>query len=552
MLGMLIGDERAGGGVFLNEDKTDMSPVIDPLPPCSSSISSAFAYMNDFAGDVTMNFVERYDAEPRPVEAAAKTGGHTSRLLGREGDRERTTSTATKIKASKLHSIDMQSLRPATPTSPQVFRTKQVRDPWPENVRARLVGSDKDMGKVNYSSSGSEHGPSSNCLAAMVYEFMEKEEIGKCGRARCNCESGCCNGDGHACLEDEIAKASLGNELSEALQNLVPCDNEQERSLLGEVIYMLDALTGDTITDGKGEKEDCASNVCRRRSVVKYLRSSGYNAALCKSRWDHAGIFPGGDYEYIDVVFTGLDESAARVIVDIDFQDQFEIARPTAQYKNVYQMLPAVFVGTANRLLQILNVISEAVKRSLKKKGMFLPPWRKPEYVKAKWFASYKRTTNESSRRKQIKDSACSGILTNISLVAERSTERDKKFTNETEREVKVESVLVSREAQSALEAPKTANQSVHKAEAAQPEGFVHGANRLKHLWSDVKTDIPREIQDLDNTDWQPPALLPRASNARSASTGLTSVLREAGLIGNKRKSNLGSIQEFTSPVAVM
>ncbi|KAG0558354.1 hypothetical protein KC19_10G022000 [Ceratodon purpureus] len=457
----------------------------------------------------------------RPVAAATKTSRRSSRLSEKiTEERERVSNPPTNVKASKGHPITciMPSLRPAAVSNSRVCRAKQVTDPWPENVKARLVGGGRVVEKVNYSSSGSEHEPSSNCLAAMVHEYMEKEESGKCGRARCNCESGSCNCVSSG-LEDDDSKSSLGGELSEVLQGLAPCVDAHETALLAEVFKAMDGYAN---VDGQDATQERGGHGRRRRSVMKHLQISGYNAALCKSRWDHAGSFPGGDYEYIDVVFARLDGPEARLIVDIDFQGQFEIARPTSQYKHVYQALPAVYVGTSDRLLQIVNVMSEAVKRSLKKKGMFLPPWRKPEYVKAKWFSSYKRTTNGSP---QSKDSVDSDIMSNMSMVAMRNTEWDKKFTNEMEREFeKAGSRQVTRDEV--------------KNEDAEPEGVVRGANRLKHLWADVKSDVPREIHELDNMDWQPPALLPRASTRRSTSTGLTLVLREAGLIGSSRQSN--------------
>jgi uncharacterized protein (TIGR01615 family) len=480
----------------------------------------------------------------RPVAATGKASRRTSRLSEKIAEeRARAAPPSTNLKASNVHPINMPAFKPAAPISPQFFRAKQVTDPWPATVRARLVGSGMEVEKANYSSSGSEHEPSSNCLAAMVHEFMEKEESGKCGRARCNCDSGSCNaGDAPSSLEDFDSKSSLGGELAEVLQGLAPCVNEQETVLLAEVMKAMDANT-----NGKDATEECATNVCRRRSVMKHLRSSGYNAALCKSRWDHAGSFPGGDYEYIDVVFASADEPQARLIVDIDFQGQFEIARPTSQYKHVYQALPAVFCGTSDRLLQIINVMSEAVKRSLKKKGMLLPPWRKPEYVKAKWFSLYKRTTNEASQRKQTGP--------NISLVAVRSLQWDRKFTNEMEHELeKAGSRHATKEVKDGVsELSKAVKYSVDRVEEVEPEGAVRGANRLKHLWTDVKSDAPREIREIDNMDWQLPALLPKALNRRSPSTGLTSVLKEAGLIGSNRQSNLGSsIQDFKAPVAAM
>ncbi|NMR96447.1 hypothetical protein HKB01_04070, partial [Vibrio parahaemolyticus] len=52
------------------------------------------------------------------------------------------------------------------------------------------------------------------------------------------------------------------------------------------------------------------------------------------------------------------------------------------------QSLPFIFVGKSDRLCQIVAAVSEAAKQSLKKKGMHVPPWRKAEYILAKWLSS--------------------------------------------------------------------------------------------------------------------------------------------------------------------
>lgn len=82
-----------------------------------------------------------------------------------------------------------------------------------------------------------------------------------------------------------------------------------------------------------------------------------------------------------------------RVLIDIDFRSEFEIARSTKAYKTILQNLPYIFVGTCDRLQSIVAIVSEAAKQSLKKKGMHVPPWRRAEYVKAKWLSTYTRAT---------------------------------------------------------------------------------------------------------------------------------------------------------------
>ncbi|KAF5188557.1 Translation initiation factor if-2 like, partial [Thalictrum thalictroides] len=61
------------------------------------------------------------------------------------------------------------------------------------------------------------------------------------------------------------------------------------------------------------------------------------------------------DYEYIDVI---VEDD--RLIIDIDFRSEFEIARSTKNYRTILQSLPSIFVGKPDRLQQIVSIVSEA------------------------------------------------------------------------------------------------------------------------------------------------------------------------------------------------
>lgn len=102
--------------------------------------------------------------------------------------------------------------------------------------------------------------------------------------------------------------------------------------------------------------------------------------------------FWSGEYEYIYVIVEGQ-----RLLIDIDFRSEFEIARSTGPYKAILQSLPYIFVGKSDRLGQIVSIVSEAAKQSLKKKGMHLPPWRKAEYMRAKWLSPVTRQNDDFS-----------------------------------------------------------------------------------------------------------------------------------------------------------
>lgn len=372
---------------------------------------------------------------------------------------------------------------------------RSKKDSVTENIKIKLLGTTGGAGQLDksgnneYSSSGSEHEPSSICLAAMVDEFMEHETTensNNFGRSRGNDD------------DDDDSKSSLGGELSEILQGLVPCANATERILLSEVSKAL-------------AKEAGVSNFLRRQ-VMKHLRSAGYNAAICKSRWDHAGGFPGGDYEYIDVVFGGATGKSERIVIDVEFKAQFEIARPTARYNAVVQVLPTIFVGKADRLQQIVNVMSDAVKLSLKKRGMHLPPWRKPEYIRAKWFSSYRRTTNGVLHAKDDEDE--DEVLIDIARIAVRGNGWDARFTDEME---------VDYERAEARQAMK------------QMESNVMG-NRVMKISSKRVEQNVAAYSAVENSDWQPPSLKARTFQ-RPGPAGLASILREAGLTASFKTS---------------
>ncbi|KAJ4903875.1 hypothetical protein Rs2_17826 [Raphanus sativus] len=226
--------------------------------------------------------------------------------------------------------------------------------------------------------------PSSVCLEKMVVNFIEgnnnnnnknkEEEKQRCGRSRCSCF----NGSGTESSDDESEwsddlKCSSG-EACVMLKSLVQCTSICERNLMADVTKIVET--------SKRKDQSCL------KSLVSVLVSLGYDAAICKSRWEKSPSYPAGVYEYVDVIIHGGGE---RLLIDIDFKSNFEIARATKTYKSILQTLPSVFVGKADRLQRILLLLAKAAKQSLKKRGLHVPPWRRPEYVTSKWLSAYVR-----------------------------------------------------------------------------------------------------------------------------------------------------------------
>lgn len=77
-----------------------------------------------------------------------------------------------------------------------------------------------------------------------------------------------------------------------------------------------------------------------------------------------------------------------RLIVDIDFRSQFELARPTQHYRELTDSVPVIFVGTENTLCKITSLLCSAAKQSLREKGLHVPPWRTTTYMQSKWLSA--------------------------------------------------------------------------------------------------------------------------------------------------------------------
>ncbi|RRT32620.1 hypothetical protein B296_00050739, partial [Ensete ventricosum] len=319
----------------------------------------------------------------------------------------------------------------------------------------RICSAAKDfMGQIGGFSHESEHD-----LALMVSDFLE-------------------NGSGSAESRYSSDSDSGFSDLAHLAENVmfVKRGMTQSESSLQSVVHSL--LFSINEVDLYLVKEEQCNASCIRRSLVKLLKLSGYDAAICSSRWQGFDKVPGGtsncaflfhmifvqvigtvklnlptlldcfsslvtgDHEYIDVVL-GVAEGSERLIIDIDFRSHFEIARAVDSYDAVLSSLPVVYVGSLSRLKQFLQVMVDAAKFSLKQNSMPLPPWRSLAYLQAKWYSKYEREHNVNTRNKQVVGSdhrQCIGHLQRLraSLKLEIESERLlKPITNDKKRMAK-------------------------------------------------------------------------------------------------------------------
>ena len=82
-----------------------------------------------------------------------------------------------------------------------------------------------------------------------------------------------------------------------------------------------------------------------------------------------------------------------KVVIELNFRAEFEMARANEEYNRLISRLPEVFVGKAERLRVLIKIMCSAAKKCMKEKKMHLAPWRKQKYMQAKWLGKSDRFT---------------------------------------------------------------------------------------------------------------------------------------------------------------
>ncbi|ERM99663.1 hypothetical protein AMTR_s00099p00034070 [Amborella trichopoda] len=121
------------------------------------------------------------------------------------------------------------------------------------------------------------------------------------------------------------------------VEEFIEVGNSDESKLQQDVIGALKiARSSEFCTCGGGP---CTA--CLKHEVAHLLRVSGYDAALCKSKWRTTKHIPKGKHEYLDLILA----NGSRLIIELDFRAEFEIARSSQDYHNLVNLLPEVYIG---------------------------------------------------------------------------------------------------------------------------------------------------------------------------------------------------------------
>ncbi|KAL3821464.1 hypothetical protein ACJIZ3_007369 [Penstemon smallii] len=137
----------------------------------------------------------------------------------------------------------------------------------------------------------------------------------------------------------------------------------------------------------KSVANSCRS--CRQKEICSSLQSKGFNCVICKSEWKSSPQIPAGEHTYLEVVQTsGSKKGEVKVIIELNFRAEFQVARACDEYNELIKRLPESFVGKTERLKNLIKILCCASKKCIKERKMHLAPWRKHKYMQAKWQGS--------------------------------------------------------------------------------------------------------------------------------------------------------------------
>ncbi|XP_020237609.1 uncharacterized protein LOC109816868 [Cajanus cajan] len=136
---------------------------------------------------------------------------------------------------------------------------------------------------------------------------------------------------------------------------------------------------------------------CFLREICDRLLNLGYNCAICKSKWRSSPQIPSGEHTYLEVTdnSSNTKRGAVKVVIELSFRAEFEMARANEEYNQLVKRLPEVFVGKSERLRALVKIMCSAAKTCMKENKMHIAPWRKHKYMQAKWFGTCVRSTVE-------------------------------------------------------------------------------------------------------------------------------------------------------------
>eukprot|EP00257_Ricinus_communis_P020829 XP_015580164.1 uncharacterized protein LOC8264993 [Ricinus communis] len=210
------------------------------------------------------------------------------------------------------------------------------------------------------------------------------------------------SGDGN--LQNSMERTLFWESQEALLQELLERNSLTGSKLRQEINRIIQVAKGTDFCNCLNSNSDACIS-CLRQRVVHFLCQKGFNAALCTSKWKRTKKFPGGKHEYIEVIAsTSGRKKQIPYLIELEFSDQFEMAKACEEYRKLVSQLPKYYIGKADYLNAIVGVVCESAKRSMKEQKIHMGPWRKRSFMQMKWSNSSapRGLTDESSNKSSL------------------------------------------------------------------------------------------------------------------------------------------------------
>ncbi|XP_022772413.1 uncharacterized protein LOC111315058 [Durio zibethinus] len=250
----------------------------------------------------------------------------------------------------------------------------------------RLI-EEKALEQNNYGHHHGEHGFNNFSLEERVSEFLDSDVT-----------------ESDTFLNATDGYGSDGNEPNDRIQHTLYWESQEAllQEILDRYIMIGSKLRQEIcgIIEVAKETEFCSCTKpsidgcpnCFRKRVITLLCDRGFNAALCVSKWKHTKKHPGGTHEYIEVIVsTKGRKKKISFVIELEFREQFQIAKACDEYNKLVEQLPECYVGKADYLKVIVGVMCDAAKRSMEEKKLHMGPWRKRSFMQMKWSYSFEQ-----------------------------------------------------------------------------------------------------------------------------------------------------------------
>jgi len=125
-----------------------------------------------------------------------------------------------------------------------------------------------------------------------------------------------------------------------------------------------------------------ADVAARLQQVAHHLRRCEYDAEVCASRHSARDVLRCPKHVFLKIKNVG---SGSDVVVDLNFRAPFAVARATAHYAALFDVVPATFVGNESTLKCLVNFMADQLRRNFDQGDMPCPPWRERSALLNTW-----------------------------------------------------------------------------------------------------------------------------------------------------------------------